>query len=75
MPLIRNFEDPRFVKQLERLNSRNQFIRHLASAILKEDDGFEGVFSLANRVYDRHCTSRAGSSARRSYDQQTRMSA
>jgi hypothetical protein len=75
MPLIRNIEDPRFVKQLDKLNTRNQFVRALASAILNEDDGFEGIFSLANRVYDRHCSPRASLSPRRGYDQQTRMSA
>jgi hypothetical protein len=75
MPLIRNIEDPKFVKQLDGLNHRNRFIRELASAILHENDGFESVLSLANRVYDRHCSPRAGLSARRTYDQQTRMSA
>jgi hypothetical protein len=75
MPLIRNIEDPKFVKQLDGLNHRNRFIRELASAILHENDGFESVLSLANRVYDRHCSSRTELSARRTYDQQTRLSA
>ncbi len=75
MPLIRNIEDPKFVKQLDGLNRRNQFIRELASAILHENDGFASVLSLANRVYDQHCSPRAGLPARRTYDQQTRMSA
>lgn len=75
MPLIRNIEDPRFVKQLDGLNHRNQFIRELASAILHENDGFESVLSLANRVYDRHCSPREGLPTRRIYGQQTRMSA
>lgn len=54
MPLIRNIEDPRVVKQLDGLNHRNQFIRELASAILPGNDGFESVLSIANRVYERH---------------------
>lgn len=74
MPLIRNIEDHKFVKQLDGLNHRNQFIRELASAILQENDGFESVLSLANRVYDKHCSPRAGLSSRCVYDQ-TRMSA
>ncbi len=75
MPLIQNIEDPRFVTQLDGLKHRNQFIRELASAILHENDGFEGVLNLANRVYDRHCSPRAGLSSTRVYDEQTRMSA
>jgi hypothetical protein len=58
MPLIRNIEDPRFVEQLNGLDHRNQFIRELASVILPGNDDFESVFSLANRVYDRHYKSR-----------------
>ncbi len=58
MPLIRNIEDPRFVKQLDGLNRRSQFIRELASAISAENAGFESVLSIANRVYDRHCSPR-----------------
>jgi hypothetical protein len=59
MPLIRNIEDPRVVTQMDGLNRRNQFIRELAIAILPENRGFESVFSIANRVYDRHCSPRA----------------
>jgi hypothetical protein len=54
MFLIRNTEDPRFVEQLNGLDHRNQFIHELATVILTGNDGFESVFSLANRVYDRH---------------------
>ncbi len=75
MPLIRNIEDRRFVKQLDGLRQSNQFIRELASAILPVNSGFESVLSLAHRVYDRHCPPRASLPARRSHDQQTRMSA
>ena len=75
MPLIRNTEDHRFVKQLDGLNHRNQFIRELASAILLQNEAFEDVLSLANRVYDRHCSSRDVLSNRRRPDQPARMSA
>jgi hypothetical protein len=75
MPLIRNIEDPKFVKQLDGLSHRNQFIRELAHAILQDNDGFESVLNLANRVYDRHCSPRADLSAHRTYTQPTRMSA
>ena len=61
MPLIGNIEDPRFAKQLDGLNHRNQFIHDLASVILPGHDGFESVWSIANRVYDRHSSPRAGS--------------
>jgi hypothetical protein len=56
MPLSRNIEDPKFVKQLDMLDHRNQFIRELAIAILPDRAGFESVSSIANRVYDRHCS-------------------
>ena len=56
MPLIRNIDDPKFVKQLDILDHRNQFIRELAIAILPDRAGFESVLSIANRVYDRHCS-------------------
>ena len=60
MPLIRNIEDPRFVQQLDMLDHRNQFVHELAIAILPDRAGFESVWNIANRVYDRHCVSKAG---------------
>ena len=59
MPLINNIsniEDSRFVTQLDRLDSRNQFIRELARILLSEHEGIESVWNIANRVYDRHCS-------------------
>lgn len=56
MPLIRNIEDPRFAKQVDGLNRRRQFIRELANVILAGNAGFESVLTIANRVYDRHCS-------------------
>ncbi len=64
MPLIEDIDidDPRFVKQLDVVNRRSQFIRELAGVILPVQDGFESVWSIANRVYDLHCSPRAGGS-------------
>ena len=56
MPLIRNLEDPRVATQMDGLSRRNQFIREIATAILPQNAGFESVLSIANRVYDRHCS-------------------
>jgi hypothetical protein len=72
MPLIRNIEDPRFVKQLDGINHRIQFIRELASVILPEHDEFESVWAIANRVYDRHCSPPAGSMKRSRLEQPPR---
>jgi len=72
MPLIRNIEDPRFVRQLDGLNHRSQFIRELASVILPGHEGFESIWSIANRVYDRHCSSQAGVLNRRRFERPAR---
>jgi hypothetical protein len=68
MPLIRNIEDPRVVTQIDGLQCRNQFIREIASAILSQNAGFESVLSIANRVYDRHCSPQARLSDRVKFD-------
>jgi hypothetical protein len=75
MPLINNMsniEDSRFVTQLNRLDSRNQFIRELARILLSEPEGIESVWNIANRVYDRHCSSRSGSLDRHPFDRPAR---
>jgi hypothetical protein len=67
MPLIRNIrniEDARFVKQLDVLEHSNQFIRELARIVLAEREGFESVWNIANRVYDRHCSTKSESLSR-----------
>jgi hypothetical protein len=67
MPLIRkirNIEDARFVKQLDVLEHSNQFIRELARIVLAEREGFESVWNIANRVYDRHCSAESESLSR-----------
>jgi hypothetical protein len=68
MPLIWNVDDPRFAKQFDGLNHRSQFVHEIARAILPGNGGLEGVWSIANRVYDRHCSPKAGSLNRRSCD-------
>jgi hypothetical protein len=73
MPLIRNIEDPRFAKQLEGLNRRTQFIREIASVVLSAHDGFESVWSIANRVYDQHSSPHAGSPNRGRCEQPRRI--
>jgi hypothetical protein len=60
MPLIRNTDDLRFIKQLDVLNQRRQFVYELASAVLPVHDGFQTACKLANRVYDLYCSPRAG---------------
>jgi hypothetical protein len=49
-------EDPSLAKQLRRLEHFNQFIREVTAAVLPGKD-FESVWTIANRVYDRHCSS------------------
>ena len=78
MPLIRNIrniEDTRFVKQLDVLESRNQFMRELARIVLTEREGFESVWSIANRVYDRHCSPQSDSLDRFCHPETTALSA
>jgi hypothetical protein len=78
MPLIsniRNIEDTRFVQQLDRLEHRDQFIRELAHIVLAEDEGFESVWSIANRVYERHSSARSESLDRFRRTETTALSA
>jgi hypothetical protein len=56
-PIVRN-EDSQFDRQLNRLNYLNQLISEVASVILQGNDGYETVWNIANRVYDRHCSSK-----------------
>lgn len=66
-------EAHRFAKQLKRLEHFNQFIREVAVAVLPGKD-FESVWSIANRVYDRHCSSTVGFLGRHA-DGESRMTA
>ena len=70
MPLTRIFgvDHSGFANDLDSLEGRQQFIRELAAVILPAHEGFESVWSVANRVYDRHCPPSAGSFKRRHYE-------
>jgi hypothetical protein len=70
MPLTRIFgmDSSGFANDLDSLERRQQFIRELAAVILPAHEGFESVWSVANRVYDRHCPPSAGSFKRRRYE-------
>jgi hypothetical protein len=59
MPLILEVEDRKFAVQLKRLDHFNQFIRAMAGVIAPGNEGFEPVWSIANRVYDRYSSSQA----------------
>jgi hypothetical protein len=54
-PIARE-ENSRFDKQLNRLDHFHQFISEVAGLILPGNQGYETVWSIANRVYDRHCS-------------------
>ena len=58
MSLVRVTEDRRFATQLNRLDHFNQFISGIASAIGAANHDFESVWSIANRVYERHCSAK-----------------
>ena len=48
-------ENTRFAIQLNQLSQVNQFLSEVAAAIVARSDDFENVWSIANRVYERHC--------------------
>jgi len=58
MSPTRTTEDLRFANQLTRLEHFNQFISGIATAIAAGDHDFESVWSIANRVYERHCSAK-----------------
>jgi hypothetical protein len=75
MPLIKNIcniEDARFVAQLDFLASRNQFIRELGRIVLSEREGFESIWNIANRVYERHRSPQSESLDGHSFDRPAR---
>ncbi len=49
-------ENARFAAQLNDLVQFNDFISEIAAAIVASDQDFESVWSIANRVYDRHAS-------------------
>jgi hypothetical protein len=54
MSPIRVVENTRLAAQLNQLDQLKQFISGLATAIAAGRHDFESVWSIANRVYDRH---------------------
>jgi len=64
MPLIMNIEDARFAearfaRELNMLDHRTEFIREMARVILANNNSFESAWTIANRVYERHCLPQA----------------
>ena len=58
MTPIRATEDSRFANQLNRLEQFNQFISGIGTAIAAGNHDFESVWSIANRVYEQHCSTK-----------------
>jgi len=56
MTPIRATEDSVFANQLTRLDHFNQFISGIATALVAGNQDFESVWSIANRVYEEHCS-------------------
>ena len=55
---IRATEDSKFATQLNRLEQSNQFISGIATAMVAGNHDFESVWSIANRVYEQHCSAK-----------------
>ncbi len=55
----KTFVDARFARELNILDLRSEFIREMARVILANNNGYESVWTVANRVYDRHCSPQA----------------
>ena len=70
-PIARE-ENSRFDKQLNRLDHFHQFISEVAGLILLGNQGYETVWNIANRVYDRHSSPRPESLNRHPFDRPTR---
>jgi hypothetical protein len=58
MSIVCATEDRRFATQLNRLEHFNQFISGIATAIVAGNHDFESVWSIANRVYEQHCSTK-----------------
>ncbi len=69
MTPIRATEDSRFATQLSRLDHFNQFLSGIATAIVAGNHDFESVWSIANRVYERHCSAKVRFMTNSSLDQ------
>ena len=63
MPPLNAKQDSRLTTQLQRLDQFSHFISDIATAIVATaivagNDEFESVWNIANRVYDRHCSTK-----------------
>jgi hypothetical protein len=65
-------EDPRFAKQLNKLDLFNQFLCDVASVIVSGNDSFESVWTIANQVYDRHYSAKVTFMTRSGLDESGR---
>jgi len=62
-------ENARFAAELNHLGQFNDFISEIAAAIVASDQDFESVWSIANRVYDRHARPKLRFIKHASFDQ------
>jgi hypothetical protein len=63
MPPLSAIQDSRLTTQLQRLDQFSHFISDIATAIVATaivagNNEFESVWSIANRVYDSHCSAK-----------------
>jgi hypothetical protein len=62
-------ENAKFAAKLNHLGQFNDFISGIAAAIVASDQDFESVWSIANRVYDRHASPKLRFINRAGFDQ------
>lgn len=75
MTPIRATEDSVFDNQLTRLEHFNQFISGIATAMVAGNQDFESVWSIANRVYEEHCSPKVRYMSNHGRQQNTALSA
>lgn len=68
-------EDSVFANQLTRLDHFNQFISGIATALVAGNQDFESVWSIANRVYEEHCSPKVRYMSNPGRQQNTALSA
>jgi hypothetical protein len=68
-------EDSVFANQLTRLEHFNQFISGIATALVAGNQDFESVWSIANRVYEEHCSPKVRYISNAGRQQNTALSA
>jgi hypothetical protein len=75
MTTNRATEDSVFANQLTRLDHFNQFISGIATALVAGNQDFESVWSIANRVYEEHCSPKVRYMSNPGRQQNTALSA